>query len=70
MDPKTELIQATVIGLFETKVPTESLVQVTPVHPEGARAGYGHMAGWAAQIVVKTITDMRIEKKPEQKSPR
>lgn len=70
MDARTEQIHAIVVGLFETRVPTESLVQVTPVHPEGARAGYGHMAGWAAQIVVKTITDMRIEKKPEPKSPR
>lgn len=70
MDPKTELIQATVIGLFETKVPTESLVQVTPVHPEGTSAGYGHVNSSAAQIVVRTIADMRIEKKPEPKSPR
>lgn len=70
MDAKTEEIHATVIGLFETRVPTNTLVVVTPAHPEGARNGYGHLNDNPAQIIVKTVRDMYIEKKPELAAPR
>jgi hypothetical protein len=70
MDARTEEIQATVVGLFETRVPTDSLVIITPAHPEGARNGYGHLNGNPAQIIVKTVKDMYIVKKREVAAPR
>lgn len=65
MDARTEQIRATVVGLFETRVPTDLLVIATASHPEGQRNGYGHQNQDPAQIIVKTVTGMHIEKKEE-----
>jgi hypothetical protein len=70
MDATTEEIHATVIGLFETRVPTDSLIVVTPAHPEGRRVGYGHLGNNPAQIIVETVEDMYIQKKRDVAAPR
>jgi hypothetical protein len=65
LDANTQRIHATVVGLFETKTPIEDLVYFSVAHPEGWRIGFGHLGAWPAQILVKTIADMRIEQKPQ-----
>ena len=63
LDPSTEEIHATVVGLFVTKVPTEKLIYLLrPNEPH--RVGYGHLGGHPAQIIVKTMYNMRVQKKP------
>lgn len=61
MDQKAEIIRATVVGLFESRVPINDLVY------GGEPNGFGHLNGHPAQIVVKTMIDLRIEKKPQPK---
>jgi len=63
IDPNTEEIRATVVGLFETKVPIDGLVFLfRPDEPH--KIGYGHLGGHPAQIIVRTMYDMSIKKKP------
>ena len=63
INARTEDLHATVIGLFETRVPTESLVRLAPDRPEGIPMGYGHLNHSPAQIIVKTVTDIHVEKR-------
>jgi hypothetical protein len=60
--PKTEHIRVTVVGLFETRSPLSDLVRVNRVHPDGQRLGLCVGSALPAQILVKTVTSMRIEK--------
>lgn len=58
VDRKNQHICATVIGMFETRTPLPDLIQEKRPFPDN---GFGHL-GWApAQILVKTMRDMRIE---------
>lgn len=61
-DAETQELRATVVGLFETRVPTESLVSIEPDHPEGRLQGYGHLNHSPAQIIVKTVNGMHVER--------
>jgi hypothetical protein len=58
VDRRTEHIQATVIGVFETRTPIDDLVKHDGHNPYN---GFGHMNAAPAQILVRTMTDMRIE---------
>jgi len=62
IDPTREHILATIVGLFETRTPLDDLVVVNRAHPEGNRLGFGPQGPHPAQILVKTIRNMRIEK--------
>jgi len=55
---RREHVEGTVVGVFETQSPLESLVQESWEDPH---FGFGHLNAIPAQIVVKTIEDMRIE---------
>ncbi len=59
IDRQAEHIYATVVGIFETRVPLDRLVDETAPSPD---RGFGHMGGTPAQILVKTITDFRVER--------
>lgn len=60
--PKTEHIRVAVIGLFETRSPLSDLVRFNSVHPQGQRSGFGVGSVLPAQILIKTMTGMRIER--------
>ena len=62
VNPKTEHIRATVVGLFETRTPFGDLVRINAVHPGGLRVGFGPGGALPAQVLVKTMTGMRIER--------
>lgn len=49
-------IAATAVGVFETRSPLESLVREDRPFP---RYGFGHMNGRPAQIILKTLRDIR-----------
>jgi hypothetical protein len=51
---------ATVVGLFETRVPIDSLIDATAPY---SNRGFGHMNGAPGQIIVKAIKNMRIDEK-------
>jgi len=51
---------ATVVGMFETQVPIDKLIDMTAPYKY---RGFGHMGGAPGQIIVKTIKNMRIEEK-------
>jgi hypothetical protein len=53
---KSEHVRLTVIGVFETRSPLTDLVR------DGRDNGFGHLGGSPGQILVKTMTDLRIEK--------
>ena len=57
---KNEALYVTVIGMFETRVPLTELVQEQLPFKDN---GFGHMGGAPAQILVKTMTDMRATRK-------
>jgi len=59
--PKSEHIRVTVIGLFETRSPVGDLVRFNNVHPQGQRLGFGVGGVYPAQILLRTMTGMRIE---------
>jgi len=59
---KTEHIHGTIIGLFETRSPISDLVKFTSVHPEGQLLGFGPGGPAPAQIIVKSIIEVHIEK--------
>jgi hypothetical protein len=64
---RKEQVWATVVGLFETKVPLDELVKlVNEKKPRLVDRGFGHMGGAPGQIVVKTLRDFRIERNPSQ----
>jgi hypothetical protein len=60
VDPTKEYVWATVIGLFETRSPLGELIQQKRPWRYN---GFGHLGGAPAQIIVKTMTDMRITPK-------
>jgi hypothetical protein len=63
-DRRTEYVRGTVVGVFETRTPLSKLVVINKAWPNGLPAGgFGHLGSAPAQILVKTITDMRIEKR-------
>jgi hypothetical protein len=51
---RTARVAATVVGVFEVRTPTGNS------KGEPAIGGFGHLGGVAAQIIVKTITDMQV----------
>lgn len=52
IDPRRERIVGTVIGVFETRTPLTLLL---------TRGGFGHLSGSSGQILVRTVTDVRVE---------
>jgi hypothetical protein len=64
IDRKTEYLRAVVIGLFETRTPLSKLVIVNGAWPNGMRGGFGTSGDAPAQILLKSLSDLRIEKKP------
>ncbi len=52
-------VRATVVGMFETVVPLDRLIDE---HAPFKFRGFGHMGGAPGQILVKTVKDIRIEK--------
>jgi hypothetical protein len=61
-DPKSEHVHGTIVGLFETRSPITDLVKFTTVHPEGLLLGFGPGGPAPAQLIVKSITGLSIEK--------
>ena len=61
-DRKTEHVHGTIIGLFETRSPITDLVKFSSIHPEGQILGFGPGNPAPAQIIVRSITDIRIQK--------
>jgi hypothetical protein len=59
---KGKRLSAVVTGLFETRIPTDKLVRKNVRTGENQRIGFGHMGGFPAQIVVRSIANIRIEK--------
>lgn len=51
---------ATVVGMFETRVPIDSLIDATAPY---SNRGFGHMNGAPGQIIVKTTKNVRIDEK-------
>jgi hypothetical protein len=56
VDRKNEHIRLTVIGLFETREPLTDLIL------KGRDNGFGHQNGIPGQILVKTVTNILIQK--------
>jgi hypothetical protein len=51
---------ATVVGMFETRIPVDSLIDANAPYKY---RGFGHMGEAPGQIIVKTVKGMRIEQK-------
>jgi hypothetical protein len=63
VDRKTEYIRGTVVGVFETQTPISRLVGFSKAWPKGFPLGFGHLGAAPAQILIKTTTNIRIEKR-------
>ena len=63
LDRRNEYILATVIGVFETRTPLDDLVVVDRAHPKGNMMGFGLQGPHPAQILVRTIRNLRIDRK-------
>jgi hypothetical protein len=62
MNAKLEHVVATVVGQFETRSPFSDLAWKGRYSGRYAPNGFGHLGGSPAQIVVETMSNMRVER--------